>query len=313
MALREVTGMKRFVAATAVSLMMLAPFLWTVDAWARAGRGGSSGSRGSRTYSAPARPQSVAPSPASQASPTASTPATTPDGSGWGGMVGGLIAGGLLGSLLSGGGGRFSYTDLAVLGFVAYLAFRKMRAVQSERASATSPQSFAASSTERALGSREDTPPAWSNPAPTASRRPDPMDDEAQVIRVVTDLFLKVQTAWMARDMEAATAALTPEMRAELQKDCDRMRAQGRINRLDNIAVRSVQVTETWQEPGYNFMTVRVEARLLDYTTDEKTGAVLEGNATEPVTFEEYWTLTRAVWVKAWRLSAIQQPAASSA
>ena len=109
--------------------------------------------------------------------------------------------------------------------------------------------------------------------------------------------------------MEPATAMLTPEMRGQLQADCDRMRGQGRVNRIESITVRAVEVTETWQDPGYNFMTVRIEASLLDYTVDEKTGDVLEGKATQPVTFQEYWTFTRAVWVKAWRLSAIQQAA----
>ena len=48
---------------------------------------------------------------------------------------------------------------------------------------------------------------------------------------------------------------------------------------------------------------------LLDYTTDEKSGQVVEGNPVEPVKFEEYWTFLRPVGPNAWRLSAIQQAA----
>ncbi len=231
-------------------------------------------------------------------------------------MVGGLVAGGLLGSLLfGGGGGGFGFMDMAVLGLLAYLTIRKMRGAQSEPAAvaAVSQARFVSAAPARALDAR-DAPSPWSEVAPGASpaRRPDSIVDEAEVARAVTDIFLKVQAAWTARDLEPAAAVLTPEMRSQLQRDCDQMRAQGRIARIESIAVRAVEVTETWQEPGYNFMTVRIEATLLDYTTDEKTGEVLEGSATEPVTFEEYWTLTRAVWIKAWRLSAIQQPAGTS-
>jgi inner membrane protein import complex subunit Tim44-like protein len=43
---------------------------------------------------------------------------------------------------------------------------------------------------------------------------------------------------------------LTPEMTDIMQKDSDRLRAQGRVNRLENIAVRSVTLTEAWQEGG---------------------------------------------------------------
>ena len=38
--------MKRSVVVVTLLVMFLAAFLWTVDAWARAGGGGSSGSRG---------------------------------------------------------------------------------------------------------------------------------------------------------------------------------------------------------------------------------------------------------------------------
>src|SRR5262249_45837933 len=119
-----VVNMKRTVAVASVALILLAPFLWTVDAWARAGRGGSSGSRGSPSYSAPARPSANPASPGTSdvATTPDHSPATAPAGSGWGGAVGGLIAGGLLGSLLfGGGGGGFGFTDLVAFGLLAFL------------------------------------------------------------------------------------------------------------------------------------------------------------------------------------------------
>jgi predicted lipid-binding transport protein (Tim44 family) len=80
-----------------------------------------------------------------------------------------------------------------------------------------------------------------------------------------------------------------------------------RVNRLENIAVRSTEVTEAWQENGQDFMTVRFLASLLDYTVEEGSNRVLEGSNTTPVKFEEYWTLTRPVGPNPWKLSAIQQ------
>jgi len=296
--------MKRTVAVAAVSLIVLAPFLWTVEAGARAGRGGSSGSRGSRSHSAPALPSSSPASPGTSDAPSA--PAhSPPGGSGWGGALGGLIAGGLLGSLLFGGeGGGFGITDLVPFGLLAFLLIRKMRSARSEPAVATSYASVVAS---RSFDTR-DAPSPWSEAGPVGQvLRRDQAADPAEVARVVTDLFLKVQAAWTARDMDSAAALLTPEMRDQLQADCDRMRKESRVNRIENISVRAVEVTETWQDPGYNFMTVRIQANVLDYTIDEKTRNVVDGSASDAVTFEEYWTLTRAVWVKAWRLSAIQQ------
>jgi predicted lipid-binding transport protein (Tim44 family) len=96
-------------------------------------------------------------------------------------------------------------------------------------------------------------------------------------------------------------------MATALQRDCDRLRAERRINRLENIAVRSAEITEAWQESGQDFVTVHFLASLLDYTTDESGVQVLEGSRTEPVKFEEYWTFTRPVGPGPFRLSAIQQ------
>src|ERR671936_2446464 len=49
-------AMKRSVVLTALITMLLATFMWTLDAWARAGGGGSSGSRGSGTFYCPVNP-----------------------------------------------------------------------------------------------------------------------------------------------------------------------------------------------------------------------------------------------------------------
>jgi predicted lipid-binding transport protein (Tim44 family) len=112
----------------------------------------------------------------------------------------------------------------------------------------------------------------------------------------------------MSRDMTPVRHLLAPEMYAEMQKECDHLRAGRRVNRLENIAVRSAEVTEAWQENGQDYVTVRFLANLLDYTVDEATGHVVEGSRTEPVKFEEYWTFVRPVGPGPWKLTAIQQP-----
>ena len=105
----------------------------------------------------------------------------------------------------------------------------------------------------------------------------------------------QVQSAWMARDMGPVRHLMTPEMYEQMHKECDRLRMERRINRLENIAVRSTEVTEAWQESGQDFVTVRFLASLLDYTVEESSNQLLAGSRTEPVKFEEYWTFTRPV------------------
>ena len=313
--------MKRTVAVIALSVMVLAPLLWTAEAWARVGGGSSGGSRGSRSYSAPVRPSSPSPtSPGAPASP-ASPVQPAPQRSGWGGMLGGLLMGGLIGSLLFGGLGHglggFGFLEILIIGGLVYLGFRFMR---SRQAGLAAPPGYASAGAPRGGDSGQSAYGAGATmEAPAASddlgrgvghiRQMDSEFDSRRFAETASDIFFKVQAAWTGRDMGRATNQLTPEMQTLLQTDCDRMRAEHRINRLENVAVRAAEVTEAWQERGQDYVTVHFLASLVDYTTDDAGKQVLDGNPTEPVKFEEFWTFVRPVGPNPWRLSAIQQSA----
>jgi predicted lipid-binding transport protein (Tim44 family) len=121
------------------------------------------------------------------------------------------------------------------------------------------------------------------------------------------DHFFKIQGAWANRDMSGVNNLLIEEMSGIIQGDAEKLKSERKMNRLENIAVRSVEMLEAWQESGRDYITVRFYANLLDYTVDESTGQVVSGSKTEPVKFEEYWTFTRPVGNNSWKLSAINQ------
>ena len=312
--------MKRSAALVALIVMVLTPVLWVADAEARAGRGGTSGSRGSRGFSSPASPTSPT-APSRQTAPATAPAQPAPSRwGGLGGMLGGLLLGGLLGGLLFGGGfgSGIGLLEILIVAALAWLAFRYIRSRQQPQPAA--PAGYGAPEQVRQ--------PAWQQPtaqyggtaaaaeadAPadldrglTHIRQMDPDFDPKRVADTASDVFFRVQAAWMARDMSSVADLLTPEMRNVLQADCDRLRAERKVNRLENIAVRTAEVSEAWQEAGHDYVTVRFLASLLDYTTDESGAHVLEGSRTEPVRFEEYWTFVRPVGPHAFRLTAIQQ------
>jgi predicted lipid-binding transport protein (Tim44 family) len=231
------------------------------------------------------------------------------------GMMGGL-AGGFLGSMLFGGmggmgsgglgEGGFGMLDIVLLGGLAYLGYRFFVRRRQEQA-AWSPQGAGT------------TPGPYAVPAAVADtagedrakgleyiRRMDPSFDGKAFGETASDAFFRLQGGWTRRDLSPVSGLLTDEMRATLQADADALKAKGQINRLENISVRNVEITEAWQESGNDYVTVLFQANLLDYTTDEA-GKVLSGSDTVPVKFEEFWTFIRPVGPGAWRLSAIQQ------
>lgn len=121
------------------------------------------------------------------------------------------------------------------------------------------------------------------------------------------DIFFKIQGSWMNRDLSPVSGLLTDEMKRIFQTDLDRLLRDKQTNKLENIAVRNVEIVEAWQEAGQDYVTSLIYANLLDYTTDDTTGAVVDGSKTDPVKFEEYWTFTRPAGGNSWRLSAINQ------
>lgn len=298
------------------------------DADARAGGGRSMGSRGSRSYSPPAKPSQ--PSQGSTANRQAAAPQATapqPAGGFMRGMGGGLlggIAGGLLGGMLfhsiagaSGGmggglgGSGIGLFEIILAAGIGYLIYR---IIQSRRNTATS--SYESSSLPMGQGynnspvyQQEPSQPAGDDIARGLSyiRQMDSSFNESRFIENATDVFFKIQGAWMHRDISPIQSLLTDETRKSVQDDIEALLREGKTNHLENIAVRKVEIAEVWQEEGNDFITVLFTANLLDYTTDDSTGAIVSGGKTDPVKFEEHWTLTRKVGNNPWRLSAINQ------
>ncbi len=302
------------------------------DVWARAGGGFSSGSRGSRSYSSPSRTYS-APAPSAAPQPygqpgTAPTPAPLGQPAPAGGFLRGLaggIMGGLLGGMLfrglgfaggpgEGFGSGFGLMDLLLLAGIAYLIFwfvRRNRAAQEMPAAAYAGGMSADPYGGGAAAATLDAPASsWQQDLTVGLghiRQMDPGFDDGAFREMCTDRFFQIQAAWMRRDVERLRPLLTEEMRAVFAKYIDEAKAKGQTNKLENITVRSVELTEAWQEQGQDYLTVRILANLLDYTVDDATGKVVSGSDSEPVKFEEFWTWVRPVGRNDWRLSAINQ------
>jgi len=297
------------------------------DAWARARSGGS---RGSRSFSAPARPSPTTPTSPSRSitQPASPTSPMAPQRPGlFGGLMGGLtgfMLGGLLGSLLFGGLGHgfgFGLMDLLLVGgglflLLSFLRRRRESAMRPAYATAGGP----ASAYDVGLDRERATAGAGVAVAPTAPevsdldrgvghiRQMDLKFDPVRVADVARSVFHEVQARFTARDLAPIRDRLTPEMYAELQAQCDRLRSARRTNRVERIAVREAKITEAWQEGGQDYITVLIAVSLVDYTVDDATGAVVDGAKDAVQDVEEFWTFTRPVGPNAWKLSAIQGP-----
>src|SRR5215467_1328931 len=296
-----------------VSLLLLD----TASVWARATSGGS---RGSRSYSSPASPSTTPSSPSRTTTPTSPQPMQQPAPQRpgmFGGFMGGLAGfalGGLIGSLLFGGmgggfGGGIGLLELLLIGGAAFLVFRMLRG----RSDARPEPAYAG-----AYGSADRGWPAGSGTVMEAPPGESDLDRGVGHIRSMDGsfdptgfaewakgTFADVQAGIARRDLSAVQDRLTPQEFGRLQAQCDQLRGARRTNRIERVQIGRAEVTEAWQESGQDWVTLYFAVSLIDYTVDDSTGAVVEGAAT-PVDIQEYWTFTRPVGPKPWRLSAIQ-------
>lgn len=311
------------------------------NAWARAGGGKSFGSRGSRSFSSPSSPASPnSSSPFGSGSGFNTTPRSPsqPYSSGFTrspfaqGLLGGL-AGGFLGNMLFGGsshaaggggsGGGLGLLEIILIGGLIYFGFKFIRRRQQQQVSTAgyygentpNLDRFERSSEAPRIGA-----PYGTAAAPAESQRSDlegglahirqfdPAFSDEGFRELAQDMFFRIQAGWMNRSLNGIEAMLSREMTEYFQNEFNAMKQQGRTNRLENIAVRKVEIVEVWQETGMDFITVLFTANLLDYTLDDRTNQVIDGDQLNPVKFEEYWTFCRDVGARSgWKLSAIQQ------
>lgn len=323
--MKKSTWMK--VGAVFVIALFMSVFVLELEAYARVGGGRSMGSRGSRSSFSSSRPSTSQPSSPSRAmtSPTPGAP-QAPQSGGFlrtlgAGMAGGLLGGLFFSSLGFGHGGGFGGSgigifDIILIGGLLYGIYWFLKRRRQKEAPATGPSSYYQAGSPQAGPSPGYGTPVAAAPEEQAGeerrrgisyiRQMDPSFNEENFNNLCMDIFFKIQGAWANRDMSSVRSLLTDEMYRLLQNEAEQMKKEKIFNKLENIAVRSVDIAEAWQEEGKDFITVGFLANLLDYTVSES-GDLLAGSKTDPVKFEEYWTFTRPVGNNPWQLSAIDQ------
>jgi predicted lipid-binding transport protein (Tim44 family) len=235
-----------------------------------------------------------------------------------GGMMGGILGGMLFRSLGFGGDlgaeggsgiGLFEILLIGALLFGVYWYIKRRRQAALANAYYQSSMGTAEPSYQPSYGQGYEQPREEGDLGKGLGyiRQMDASFDEKKFQDLCMDHFFKIQGAWTNREMSGVKNLLTEEMSKIIKDDVEKLKSERKINKLENIAVRSVDLVEAWQESGKDYITVKFYANLLDYTIDETTGKVVSGDKTESVKFEEYWTFTRSVGNKPWQLSAIQQ------
>lgn len=234
-----------------------------------------------------------------------------------GGLLGGALGGMLFGSMFGGGGSGMGILPILLLGGVAYFLYRKYsnRPQNNYQPNGQGAKRQGPIDLFGGGQAKSNAPPP---PPPTIGgnlleegleqiRETDRSFDPDHFKQVASDVFFKVQAGWMQRDLDSYRHLLGDLLAGEYTKEFDEMRQKGHINKLESIAVRTIEVVEAGSDGRQDFATVLFTASLLDYTVDDKSGELVDGSMTDPVKFEEKWTWARPVGTEDWKLEGIHE------
>ena len=280
--------------------------------------GSSGGSRSSGFGSSPSR---------SSGSPSIPPPPPGSGAFGGGGSsflrgVGGGLVGGMIGNMLFGrssyggggggvGGSGIGFFELLILGGLGYFLYKRFIKPNMGSRNPLSPPFNPFSSGDSQPAGFQGPPAAPPFSAPAAGgfdliRQSEPDFDPERFKEIAQDVFFKVQAAWMRRDTLSVQGLIGEQLKTEYNAQFADLKQKGLINRLENIAVRGIEIVDAGMEGSEVFVKVLFTANLLDYTVEESSGKVVRGDSTEPVKFEEYWTFARPSDSTLWKLEGIQ-------
>jgi predicted lipid-binding transport protein (Tim44 family) len=309
-----------------LALMLAAGF--SVDAFARAGGGGSFGSRGSRTFNMPsstATAPSASPFNRSMTSPNQGIfrpNFNAPGGRGGmfsgfgGGLLGGLLGAGLIGMLLGHGfggglGGGMSFIGLLLQLALLYFLFKLVMGFLRGRRPAGVFERSAAP------GGAPGGPQGYGGPqrggfggfgvgAQNARLDVGPADYTTFEQRLGA-----IQKAYSDEDLNALRSMVTPEMASYFAEELAENAKKGLVNKLSGVKFQQGDLSEAWREPGGDYASVAMRFSLNDAMLDRATGRVVSGDLSTPEQATEIWTFTRLPGggPADWKLSGIQQAA----
>ena len=140
----------------------------------------------------------------------------------------------------------------------------------------------------------------------------DPNFNEQMFFGRVNEMFVAIQYAWMARNLEPVRRFLADQQFTVLNNSVQTDYVQkGQINKLDNVHITQMSPVEVVKMGEYDSVKMLIEAACIDYTVDERTGEIVNpgelGDGKTATTFQEYWTFMRKAGVQSKMDASIQK------
>jgi hypothetical protein len=132
--------------------------------------------------------------------------------------------------------------------------------------------------------------------------------DPAELKQRVGECFYPIQWSWEKRDVESSRPFVSDALYDRHKLQLDGLEKQFRRNRIADLALHEVELVRLYNvaDDAEDRFVAYVGCSARDWIEDVRTGAMVNGNATSPTYFQQYWSFARDP-ERGWVLDEIQQ------
>lgn len=114
----------------------------------------------------------------------------------------------------------------------------------------------------------------------------------------VKEVYIDIQTAWCKRDLTPVRPVLHTNLYNTTNKQIQSKIEQGVTYHYESIAINTAYLTSYVRDNEYEYLTAYLNARYIDYQTDDKTGNIVRGDKNTRWDFRYKMKFMRSVGVK---------------
>lgn len=112
-------------------------------------------------------------------------------------------------------------------------------------------------------------------------KRRDPNFSAPDFITFGKEVFVDMQEGWSARDLSKIRMVMHDNLYNQTQKQIDEKIRLGLVNHIENIAVSTAYLTAYKRDKQFEYLTMYLSARFVDYEQEEESGKIIRGNKTD--------------------------------
>ena len=99
-------------------------------------------------------------------------------------------------------------------------------------------------------------------------------------VTFVKNVYMDIQTAWCKRDLTTVRPVMHENLYNTTAKQIQSKIDQGVVYHYESIAINTAYLTSYAKDAQFEYLTCYLNARMIDYQVDEKTGNIIRGDKT---------------------------------